>query len=119
MLYTGGFLVHIVKLIVRFSWRDMPFFVDWVIIVLGAIGVFAYMHYFRSIEYRGTWEIVVHWVMVGHISISIILHGWALAIGSHRIFGIFPYGYSYFALGYFGFFAWRAWSIRFVESAAR
>ncbi len=42
---------------------------------------------------------------------SVVVHLWILVTGSHRVLAVFPRGYSYFALLFFGFFAWRSWTI--------
>ncbi len=47
-----------------------------------------------------------------HLSISVVVHVWILAVRSHEVFKVFPYGYSYLAAAYFAFFAWRSWTLR-------
>lgn len=113
VLYTGGSFAHLARLAVDFSWRDMPFFIDWVVVGLGGAGCAGYVRHFREIAYRGAWEKAVHWLMVAHLAVSVVFHLWALAAGSHRMFRVFAYEYSFFALAFFSFFAWRAWTLRF------
>ena len=90
----------------------MPFFIDWVIIVIGTFGVIGLTLSARQIAYRGTWEKVVHVLIIFHLLLSVVMHIWAVLVGHHEMFGVFPYEYSYFAAVYFGLFAWRQWTIR-------
>ncbi len=112
LIYTGGTVAHIFRLVVRFGWRDMPFFVDWALVVLGPIGVLGLVALADEISYRGWWERVTHWLIVIHLSISVVVHVWILAVRSHEVLKVFPYGYSYLAVAYFAFFAWRSWTLR-------
>ena len=118
VIYTGGTLAHIYRLTVRFGWRDMPFFVDWLLVVLGPIGVVGLLALVDEISYRGPWERVTHWLILLHLSTSVVVHIWILALHSHEVLKVFPYGYSYFAAAYFAFFGWRSWTLRLKDPAA-
>ena len=113
LIYTGGTAAHILRLIVRFDLTDMPFWVDWVLVILGPVGVIGLIVFSKHLHYRGLWEHVTHWLIFVHLSISVIFHVWIIAVRSHQAVSIFPYGYSYFATVYFAFFAWRSWTMRF------
>jgi hypothetical protein len=39
LIYSGGTVAHLFRLAVGFTWKDMPFFVDWILVLLGPIGV--------------------------------------------------------------------------------
>lgn len=112
VLYTGGTVAQLLKLFLDFPWREMPFIIDWLIIVLGGIGAAGLIWLHRKIAYRGLWERVTHWLIIVHLVSSVILHIWTIAKGDHEFYESFPYAYSYFALLYFGFFAWRSWTVR-------
>jgi hypothetical protein len=92
----------------------MPFWVDWALIVLGTYGGAGLILYSRQIAWRGTWEKVVHWLIVTHLLVSVVVHVWIVIVGSHEFFTVFPYGYSYFAAAYFACFAWRSWTMRLL-----
>ena len=112
VIYTGGTIAHFFRLAVGFTWRDMPFFVDWVLVVLGPIGVVGLVWLKDEVLYRGWWEKATHWLIVVHLSVSVVVHVWILAVRSHEVLSVFSYGYSYAALAYFAFFAWRSWTMR-------
>ena len=90
----------------------MPYFIDWIIVILGSIGAATLAFLTRQIDYRSWWEKPVHYLIVTHLVVSVALHLWAIYIQSHDVFSVFPLEYSYFALGYFVFFAWRSWTIK-------
>ena len=113
MIYTAGTVVHILRLIFRPDLTDIPFEVDWVIVILGPIGVIGLIVFSKHVHYRGRWEHIAHWLIVIHLFISVVLHAWILAVRSHQALSIFAYSYSYFATVYFAFFAWRSWTMRF------
>jgi len=119
VLYTGGCIAQISHLVFKFSWQYMPFFVDWVIIVVGSSGAIALTLCTSQIAYRGTWERIVHVLIIIHLLVSVVMHIWALVAGHHNMFGVFPYEYSYLAAAYFGLFAWRQWTIRFNARGVR
>jgi hypothetical protein len=112
LIYTGGTVAHLFRLAVGFTWRDMPFLVDWILVILGPIGVVGLVWLKDEVLYRGWWERSTHWLIVVHLSVSVVVHIWILAARSHEVLRVFPYSYSYLALAYFAFFAWRSWTMR-------
>ena len=110
--YTAGTILHVVRLIVRLGWEDMPFVPDWIIVILGSYGATGLIVFAKEVEYRGTWEVLTHWLITIHLVVSVLLHAWILAVRSHQALAVFTLSYSYFAVAYFGFFAWRLWSMR-------
>jgi len=116
LIYTGGTVAQILRLIVRFGWQDIPFFPDWILATAGPIGVAGMVVHANRIAYRGLWERLTHWVIVAHLAISVLLHIWILIVRSHAVLSVFGYSYSYFAVVYFAFFAWRSWTLRFQQA---
>ena len=112
VLYTGGTVAQLLKLLYDFPWQEMPFIIDWLIVILGTIGVLALATQTRHIDYRGRWERPIHFLIIAHLTVSVILHLWTIYVQNHDLYIAFPLEYSYFALAYFAFFAWRSWTIR-------
>jgi hypothetical protein len=119
VVYTGGTIAQLLKLFLAFPWTEMPFVIDWLIITLGSIGVSGLICFHRSIAYRGIWEQIVHWAIVLHLFLSVALHLWTILQGNHDFYASFPYEYSYFAVLYFGLFAWRSWTVRLRHEESR
>ncbi len=115
VLYSGGALAQLLKLVFDFPWQEMPYAVDWGIIVLGSIGATTLLLLTSRIAYRGWWEKPVHFLIIAHLYASVGLHVWTISIRSHDFYGSFPREYSYFALLYFAFFAWRSWTVELRE----
>ncbi|MCZ6659153.1 MAG: hypothetical protein O7C67_17840 [Gammaproteobacteria bacterium] len=118
-LYTGGSLAQLLKLVYDFPWQAMPYFIDWIIVILGSVGAFALASQTQRIDYRGWWEKPVHFLIIAHLGISVALHLWAITVQSHDVFTAFPFAYSYFALVYFVFFAWRSWTLTLSRNGMR
>jgi hypothetical protein len=114
IVYTGGMVAQILHLLLGFGWEYMPFWVDWVLIVVGTYGGLGLLIFARKVAWRGAWERVVHGLIVVHLLMSVLVHVRALLVGNHEFFAVFPYEYSYFAVIYFGFFAWRSWTMKLV-----
>lgn len=93
----------------------MPFIIDWLIVILGTIGATTLALQTRNIDYRGWWEKPVHFLIIAHLGASVVLHLWTIYVQNHDLYAVFPREYSYFALGYFLFFAWRSYTIRLVN----
>ncbi len=111
MIYTGGTVAHLIRLAAQYT-GDIPFFIDWLLVLLGPIGVAGLIVSAPRIEYRGVWERLVHWLIVVHLGSTVLVHVWVLAVHSHRILAVFALGYSYLAVVYFAFFAWRSWTVQ-------
>ncbi len=117
VVYTAGTIAHIVRLALRFSFDQMPFFPDWGVVLLGTPGVIGLLLYADEVDYRGRWERVLHWLIVAHLFISVCLHVWILVEQTHEMLAVFSLGYSYFAVAYFGLFAWRSWTMKMKDTA--
>ena len=112
LLYTAGTLVHLLRSCVEFGSEGIPFAADWAIIVLGAYGVTGLLFFAREVAYRGTWEKLLHGLIVIHLLILVAVHLWIVLECSHAVLDSFPLGYSYCATLYFGVLAWRGWTMR-------
>lgn len=115
VLYTGGTVAQLLKLIYDFPWQEMPFIIDWAIVTLGSVGATTLVMQTRRIDYRGWWEKPVHFLIIAHLGASVILHLWTIYVQNHDLYAAFPHAYSYFALAYFLLFAWRSWTIRIED----
>ena len=118
LIYTAGTVAHVLRLIYRLTWQEMPYFPDWILSILGMIGVAGLVMFAREVDYRGTWERIPHWLIVAHLGVSVVVHIWILAVHSHEVLAVFSFSYSYFAAVYFAFFAWRSWTMRLKPAAA-
>lgn len=112
LIYTAGGSFQIYRSIYGFDLNDMPYEMDWVIMVLGTYGGIGLLRFAREIDYRGVWEKVIHWLIVIHLLGSVVIHAWMVGARSHGFLEVFPIEYSYFAVAYFGVFAWRMWRVR-------
>ncbi len=115
VLYTGGSVAQLLKLIYNFPWQEMPFVIDWIIVLLGTVGAVTLAIQTRHIDHRGWWEKPIHFLIITHLGISVALHLWTIYVQNHDLYIAFPLGYSYFALAYFLFFTWRSWTVRLVR----
>ena len=112
VLYTGGSIAQLLRLIFDFPLQEMPFVIDWTIVILGSVGATTLLVQTHRLEYRGWWEKPVHFLIITHLILSVVLHLWAIYFQSHDVFGMFSLEYSFFALVYFAFFAWRSWTVK-------
>ena len=115
VLYTGGSVAQLLKLVYDFPWQEMPYIIDWLIVILGTVGAMTLTIQTQRIDYRGWWEKPVHFLIITHLGISVALHLWTISVQNHDLYAAFPLGYSYLALVYFLFFAWRSWTVRLVR----
>lgn len=54
IVYTGGTVAQLLHLLLRFGWEYMPFWVDWVLIVVGTYGGLGLLIFARRVAWRGT-----------------------------------------------------------------
>ncbi len=118
VVYTGGTVAQVLRLLVgySFNFNDMPFWVDWALVVLGSYGGIGLLVFARQVDYRGVWEKVVHGLIAAHLLVSVVVHLWAIIAHSHTMFAVFPYWYSVLATAYFAAFAWRSWTMRLKDA---
>ena len=74
MIYTGGTVAHILRLIFRPDMTKLPFWIDWVLVIVGPIGVIGLVVYSKQVQYRGRWEHITHWLIVFHLFGSVVFH---------------------------------------------
>jgi len=117
-LYSGGTVAQLLKLLYDFPWQKMPFIIDWLIVILGTIGIVALATQTRHVDFRGWWERPIHFLIIAHLGVSVVLHLWTNYVQNHDLYAAFPSEYSYFALAYFAFFAWRSWTIKVRNNEA-
>ena len=111
VLYTGGSVAQLLRIIYDFPLQEVPYLIDWAIVILGLVGATTLVVQRHRIDYRGWWEHPVHFLIITHLIASVALHLWAIYIQSHDLFAVFPLEYSYLALIYFVSFAWRSWTV--------
>ena len=111
LIYTAGTVAHLLRLIYRFELSQMPFFPDWILVIVGPYVALGMILFAGEVRYRGRWEVWTHWLITAHLLVSIGLHLWILVTHSHGVLSVFGYSYSYFAALYFSFFAWRSWTM--------
>ena len=116
MLYIGGAVMHCVRLLTGFAPNDIPFLIDWVVTVGAAYGAVGFVLFASEVDYRGTWQKVVHVLIASHLLVSAGLHLWIILEESHEVLKVFPLDYSYAAVLFFAAFAWVAATLRFRQS---
>ena len=99
--YIGGAVIHILRLIFNFSYEEIPFEVDWLIIIIGGYAGLGLIIYANRIPFKNIWDKIIYGLLIFHLDGSVILHIYILVTGSHDILKIFPYWYSFIAIGYF------------------
>jgi hypothetical protein len=82
----------------------MPFVIDWLIVAPGTVGVATLAINTWNIDYRGRWEKPVHFLIIAHMGVSVMLLAWTIYVHYHDLYAVFQPEYSYFALAYFPVF---------------
>ena len=99
--YVGGTVVHIFRLIYDFSLEQMPFEADWLVVVVGGYAGLGLIIYANRIPFKSIWDKIIYGLLIFHLDGSVILHAYILMTGSHDVLNVFPYWYSFVAVGYF------------------
>ena len=99
--YVGGTVIHILRLIYDFSIEEIPFEADWLIVIIGGYSGLGLIIYANKIPFKNLLDKIIYGLLIFHLDGSVILHAYMLLTGSHDILSIFPYWYSFFAVGYF------------------
>lgn len=99
--YIGGTIIHIFRLIYNFPIEEMSWEVDWVVVVVGGYGGLGLIIYANKIPFKNIWDKIAYGLLIFHLDGSVIVHAYILFMGSHSVLNIFPYWYSFIAVGYF------------------
>ena len=99
--YIGGTILHLIRLIWNISLGEIPFVVDWVIVILGGYGGVGLILFHNHISFKNIWDRIAYNLLIFHLMGSVILHTYVLFKGDHSVLNIFPYWYSFIAIVYF------------------
>ena len=101
MPYIGGTIIHILRIIFNFPIEEIPWEVDWVIVVIGGYAGLGLILYAHQVPFKNIWDKITYGILIFHLDGSVIVHAYILFKGSHNVLRIFPYWYSFIAIGYF------------------
>lgn len=99
--YIGGTIVHLLRLIYRLPLVEMPFWMHWVIVLLGGYASVGFVFFIRQIKFRGIFDKILYGLVIFHLGGSVIMHAYSLVVQNNNWMGVFSVEYSYFALLYF------------------
>ena len=99
--YIGGTIIHILRLIYDFPITEMPVEVDWVVVTVGGYAGLGLLIFAHQIPFKNIWDKTAYGLLIFHLDGSVIVHAYILYVGNHKVLGIFPYWYSFLAVGYF------------------
>jgi len=99
--YIGGTIIHILRIIYDFPLEEIPFEADWLVVVVGGYAGLGLIIFATRIPFKNIWDKIIYGLLIFHLDGSVILHAYLLSIGNHDILNIFPYWYSFIAIGYF------------------
>ena len=99
--YVGGTIVHILRLIYDLPIEQMPYEVDWAVVVIGGYAGVGLIVFFNRVPFENLWDKVGYGLLIFHLDGSVVFHAYMLFAGSHDALQVFPYWYSFLAVGYF------------------
>ena len=99
--YIGGTVIHVVRLICDVPITDIPFAVDWFVVIIGGYAGLGLIVFRRKIPFNNSWDKTAYGLLVFHLNGSVILHSYILIVGNHDVLQIFPRWYSLLAVAYF------------------
>ena len=94
-------MIHLLRLIYDFPVTEIPVEVDWVVVIVGGYAGLGLIVFANKIPFKNIWDKIAYGLLIFHLDGSVILHAYMLYVGNHRALGIFPYWYSFLAVGYF------------------
>ena len=99
--YIGGTVIHIVRLIYNFPLDELPWQADWLVVLVGGYAGLGLIIYANRIHFKNLLDKMIYGLLIFHLDGSVILHTYVLWVGSHDVLNVFPYWYSFIAVGYF------------------
>lgn len=99
--YIGGTIIHIIRLIYHLPITEVPVEVDWVVVTVGGYAGLGLIVFANRIPFKGMWDKIAYGLLIFHLDGSVIIHAYILCVGNNSVLAIFPYWYSFVAVGYF------------------
>ncbi len=99
--YVGGTIIHILRLIYDLPLEQMPNSVDWVVVFIGGYAGVGLIVFANRVPFENLWDKVGYGLLIFHLDGSVVFHVYLLFAGSHDALRVFPYWYSFLAVGYF------------------
>ena len=99
--YVGGTIFHVLRLTLGFPIEEMPYELDWVVIVLGGYACAGFVRFAREVRFGGPWDKLLYGLVILHLGGSVVMHAYSLLVHNHDWAQVFPRGYSDFAIVYF------------------
>ena len=99
--YIGGTVAHTLRLIYKFPIVDTPFWVHWVIVLLGGYASLGFIFHVFKIEFQSIVDKILYGLVILHFSSSFIMHAYSIVVQNNNWMSVFSIEYSYFALFYF------------------
>ena len=99
--YIGGTIIHILRLVYHLPITEIPVEVDWVVVTVGGYAGLGLIIFANRIPFKNIWDKIAYGLLILHLDGSVIIHTYILYAGNHSVLGVFPYWYSYVAVGYF------------------
>ncbi len=103
-------MIPILRLIYNFPIDEIPFEVDWLVVIIGGYAGLGLIIYASRIPFQNLIDKIIYGLLIFHLDGSVILHAYILWAGSHEVLNVFSYGYSFFAVAYFmgfGYYVFR------------
>lgn len=111
LAYLGEAAAHVVVLTTSFRLSMLPFAADWFFLLLGGYSAAGLWALATQVKLRGCGWCVVYWITTLHLTISVLLHAYLIAVHSHERLTIFHQPYSILGLAYCLFFTWYLWTL--------
>lgn len=99
--YIGGTIAHILRLIYNLPIGQMPWFIDWFIILIGGYGGLGLILFAKKIPFKNIGDKIAYGLLIFHLNGSVIFHAYMLLTKNHDPLSVFSFNYSFFALAYF------------------
>ncbi len=99
--YIGGTIAHTLRLIYKFPIVEAPFWIHWVIVLLGGYVSLGFVFHVSKIKFHGIIDKVLYGIVIFHLGGSVVMHAYSLIVQNNNWMGVFSLEYSYFALIYF------------------
>jgi len=109
LAFLGEAVAHVLIIIHRnfrlqydpaFRLKDIPFWADAVMLVIGGYGVLGLWIFFHELRIRRCRTCFWYGFITLFLTITVLLHAYILIVHSHAILRIFSYGYSFLGLAY-------------------
>jgi len=105
-------VAHGLRIVFKFPIEQMPILIHTVLVVLAGYAGLGYILHFKKVDFANFLDKFIYILILLHLSTTAIMHLYSIIFKTNKWITVFPFWYSYLAIGYFALFAFYSFKLK-------